>query len=202
MSKDKLKDHKQKAYEQLNKRPAPLNEQSPVEVVEDDAFERMKAGAPSTPPAAVVPAPVPEPAPGLSLYTRTPDPAKPWEGKRTLDASPRLQRCKFTEEQLSERRIELIKMHARTPMLQDEHAAAAELATQKKDQLKGHLAAIGGHAATTVAGWESREVDTVEVEERRPSLGMCAVRYRCDTGEEIGIRELRADELQSTIPGS
>ena len=128
--------------------------------------------------------------------------AKPWEGKRTLDASPKLQRCKFTEEQLSERRVELLKMHARTPMLQDEEAAAKELASQKKDQLKGHLAAIGGHAATTVAGWESREVDTVEVEERRASLGVCAVRYRCDTGEEIGIRELRADELQSTIPGS
>ena len=67
-------------------------------------------------------------------------------------------------------------------------------------ELDRRLAEVVG--AKPVAGWESREVDTVEVEERRASLGVCAVRYRCDTGEEIGIRELRADELQSTIPGS
>ena len=56
--------------------------------------------------------------------------------------------------------------------------------------------------AITKQGWEYREIETIEVQEKRGAEHV-GVRYRVDTGEQVGgYRPLTKDELQESIPGA
>ena len=126
----------------------------------------------------------------------------PWDGKQRLNADPKQLRCPFTEDDIAERRAELEKRIGQTPALRDQLHAAADAHKAAKDALAAHLAANEGYSAITKQGWEYREIETIEVQEKRGAEHV-GVRYRVDTGEQVGgYRPLTKDELQESIPGA
>lgn len=126
----------------------------------------------------------------------------PWDGKRRLNADPKSLRCSFTEEDIAERRAELEKRIGQTPALRDQLHAAADAHKAAKDALAAHLSSNEGYSQITKQGWEYREIETIEVQEKRGAEHV-GVRYRVDTGEQVGAyRQLTKDELQESIPGA
>ena len=84
----------------------------------------------------------------------------------------------------------------------DQLHAAADAHKAAKDALAAHLAQNEGYSAITKQGWEYREIETIEVQEKR-GAEQVGVRYRVDTGEQVGAyRQLTKDELQESIPGA
>ncbi len=133
---------------------------------------------------------------------RTGDYAAPWDGKRRLNADPKSLRCAFTEEDIAERRAELEKRIGQTPALRDQLHAAADAHKAAKDALAAHLSSNEGYSQITKQGWEYREIETIEVQEKRGAEHV-GVRYRVDTHEQVGAyRQLTKDELLESIPGA
>ena len=125
-----------------------------------------------------------------------PDRADPWDGKKRLAAEPKSLRVPFTEDEIRERRIELEKRLAQTPLLRDQMNAAKDAAKAAKDALSAHVAGSEGFSAITKQGWQYQEVECITV-----LAGSTAVTYRTDTGEEISRREATSTDLQDTLPG-
>lgn len=120
----------------------------------------------------------------------------PWDGKKRLAAEPKSLRVPFTEDEIRERRIELEKRLAQTPLLRDQMNAAKDAAKAAKDALSAHVAGSEGYSAITKQGWQYQEVECITV-----LSGSFAVTYRTDTGEEISRREATSTDLQDTLPG-
>mgnify|MGYP003405996191 CR=1 FL=1 len=122
--------------------------------------------------------------------------ADPWDGKKRLAAEPKSLRVPFTEDEIRERRVELEKRIAQTPLLRDQCNAARDAAKVAKDALSAHISQSEGFSAITKQGWQYQDVDCVTV-----LSGAFAVTYRTDTGEEISRREATAADVQDSIPG-
>ena len=131
-----------------------------------------------------------------------PLPDAPWDGKKRLGAPTKSLRVNLTPEELVERRLELEKRLAQTPYLRDQLNATKDAAKAAKDRLSAHTADAEGYSAITKQGFEFREIECIEVIEKRAGGHILVVTYRTDTLEEVGPgREATSAELQENIGG-
>jgi len=104
-------------------------------------------------------------------------------------------RVEFTPEEIKNFSSDLARKTAELSQAEEDKKAAV---AQFADQLASAKATVSRLARNINSGYEMRNVDC-EVTLHSPKKGLARI-IRLDTGEEVNVRPMTADELQEKLP--